>query len=411
MRWSELLYLVAVLAVGTVFGARSLSEAARALARGFGEDRFVAGAAGVPRDLDVERIRRLIRDGDLSDREALFWKEQAGRPSASAGEGTEAVESGRGGVFAARREIEVMGTKGVVTVVMSKRSRGGEARVLQAAEGALRRTEGLMSGYLADSEVSRLNAAGTVAVPLSEETLRVLAAARAIHGTTDGAFDVTCMPVIDLWRRAGKEGRLPSPEAIDEARRESSWADVELLPEGVFKRRASARVDLGGIAKGYALDRAIEEIRIAGCEGGIVEVGGDVSCFGRPAGGGKWRVAVRHPFEPAKAFAEIAIGSGAVCTSGDYERFFEIDGKRYSHIIDPRTGRPAVGAASVTVVAPAAFAADAWATALTVLGPSRLDILPPDRGVEALVVTGSAGKPEVRMTPGFRALLVRGPDF
>ena len=183
--------------------------------------------------------------------------------------------------------------------------------------------------------------------------------------------------VIELWREAGVSGSLPVADDVKAARAESGWSHFNLSDDGVVKTKAIAKIDLGGIAKGYAIDLAAGAMRACGVEGGMVDVGGDIRCFGRPADADEWIAQVRDP-SGVGALGQFRLGQGAVCTSGDYARFVELDGERYSHIIDPRTGLPAK-ASSVTVVAPDAITADTWATALSVLGPVGLERLPPER--------------------------------
>ncbi|MGB2822575.1 MAG: FAD:protein FMN transferase, partial [Phycisphaerae bacterium] len=206
----------------------------------------------------------------------------------------------------------------------------------------------------------------------------------------------------------GKARRLPTDAEVASARSASGWDRIELLDGAARKAIDGAGSGLGGIAKGYAIDRAIEAIRTAGCTGGLVDVGGDIRCFGLSPRGGLWRVAVRDPFDARSDafFGTLELTDLAVCTSGNYERYSEIDGKRYSHIIDPRTGRPVDLAPSVTVVAPAAAVADGWATALSVLGPEGLSLLDPNSGIEAMIVVGGPQDYTVHQTPGFAGLLV-----
>jgi thiamine biosynthesis lipoprotein len=366
MRWNEVLYILAVLGLALPLAAHTLGEAFRIEAA----EIPVAGSAGTARDVDMDALRRRIREGALSDREALFWR------SAPA--------------LSSRRTFAVMGTDATVIVTPP-----GSEEVLDSVEGILRRIDALMSTYREDSEITRFNTAGSGPVSLSDETLRVIRAARQLHEATEGALDVTCRPVIEMWRSAET---VPSEEALQEARRSSAWDQIEIGPEGVRKLSPSASLDLGAVAKGYAIDVAVEAIR-----DGMVEVGGDLRCVGTPETGRKWRVALRHPFRPGDRCGEIAIGGGAVCTSGDYGRYRIIDGKRYSHIVDPRDLHPVEGPASVTVVAPTAVVADGWATAISVV-----DRLPDVEGIEALIISGPREAPGVRMTEGFRQMLV-GP--
>jgi FAD:protein FMN transferase len=300
----------------------------------------------------------------------------------------------------------LMGTSGALAAVVAPGDRKRADRLLGDAENSLRNDEALLSDWIADSEISRLNAAvAGDEVPLSPATLEVLRAARDAYSATGGAFDATCRPLVELWREAARRGRPPTEAEIAQARAASSWDAIELTPSGARKNKSTARVDLGGIAKGYAIDRAAAALRAGGIPGGMVDVGGDVVCFGSPPQEPLWPVSVQNPFGSGSV-ATLRLAGGAVCTSGNYERFFEVAGKRYSHIIDPRTGRPAENVASATVIAPDCLRADVWATALSVLGAEGLRRLPED--CEALLVVGTAESYRILGTPGMRAL-VQGP--
>ena len=295
----------------------------------------------------------------------------------------------------------VMGTTCTLVAVTADRGMGKKA--LREAERALRRVEGLMSTWLTNSEISRLNrAAAGEEVALSLETSAVLHAARRAAAETEGAFDATCQPMLELWREAAKRDRLPSDSEVEYARVASSWDLVELTEGGARRHADSARVGLGGIAKGHGIDQAIDGMRTAGVLGGLVDVGGDLRCFGQPPEGNFWTVDVRDPFSEGR-LVELEVWGAAVCTSGDYERFVEIEGRRYSHIVDPRTGRLTAAATSVTVVAQTATEADIWATALSVLGREGIERLP--SGVEAMLVIGEADDYEMVCTPGFKDMM------
>jgi len=297
----------------------------------------------------------------------------------------------------------IMGTACTLAAVVGPKDEVRAEAAIAEAESVLRGIEARMSIWLADSEISRFNAADEGReVALSAETVEVLRAARAALDATGGAFDVTCRPLIELWRRSGEAHRLPTDEELERARASSSWALIQLTDSGAVKRAAAARVDLGGIAKGYAIDRAVDVLERAGLVGGLVDVGGDLRCFGRPPEGVRWRVEIKDPFGPGR-LVEIRLPGGAMCTSGNYARFVEIEGKRYSHIIDPRTGRPASAVPSATVTAQTAMEADIWATALSVLGPPGLKVLA--EADEALLILGSARDYHIRCTEAFRSLL------
>ncbi|HUT91184.1 MAG TPA: FAD:protein FMN transferase [Thermoguttaceae bacterium] len=297
----------------------------------------------------------------------------------------------------------VMGTTCALAAVVPYRERTHAEEALRRAEAALRMVEARMSVWLADSEISRLNAARSgEETPLSPGSLEVLRAAREAAIETGGAFDVTCRPLVELWRRAGEQGVVPAESERNDARAASNWELLELTDRGVVKRADRVCVDLGGIAKGLGIDRAVEVLRRAGVAGGMVVVGGDLACFGEQADGRDWPVDVKNPFGPGR-LAQLRVRGGAVATSGDYARYVEIAGKRYGHIIDPRVGRPTEAAQAVTVVAPTALTADIWATALSVLGPEGFRRLP--EHVDALMIVGSKDDHEILCTAGFRALL------
>jgi thiamine biosynthesis lipoprotein len=312
--------------------------------------------------------------------------------------------------------VAVMGTDCTLEAVAPAGDAEQARQALEAAEGELRRVEAHMSVKLQGTEIAHLNAAPTGQhVALSPATLEVLATARQTHGATGGAFDVTCRPLIELWAQAGRDGQLPTAGQIAQARAQSSWDSITLDPSGAVKSLDTACVDLGGLAKGYAVDQAAEAMIRMGIRGGIAQAGGDTRCFGVRPDGQAWRVAIRDPFHPQadRPLATLRIGDGAVCTSGNYFRYVEIQGQRYSHIIDPRPGKmmgmPADACPSVTVVAPKAMTADIWATALSVLGAEGFRLLPADAHIEAMVVEGTAEHYRIRQTPGFAKLLEDAP--
>ncbi len=311
------------------------------------------------------------------------------------------------------RHLEnVMGTTANLTVVLPGGKDDDTREALDRAEAALRAVETAMSRRIESSDIGRLNsAAAGEEVSLSPITRTVLRASREFYnltrkpGSPHGAFDVTILPLTLRWMRAGSEKALPSDDEIAAARRASSWNLLELTERGAIKKAATASVDLGGIAKGFSIDQATRQLRQAGCAGAMVEVGGDIRCFGTAPSGGKWSIGVRSPFDKRRLLYTIEIASGAVCTSGNYERFSTIQGRRYSHIIDPTTGWPVDFAPSVTVYAPTAMTADVWATALSVLGREGLSLIPKGSRIEAMIILGRPTEYEVVMTPGFRKLL------
>lgn len=304
-----------------------------------------------------------------------------------------------------RRPQGVMGTTCLLAVLVPVGEVARGQAALDAAEAELRSIEAHLSTYIEASEISRLNrASARETVPLSPLSLEVLHAARQAAADTEGAFDTTCGPLLLLWKEAGRRGRLPTDDELATARVQVGWRHFELRAEGVCKSLAHARQDLGGLGKGYAVDRAVEAMQAAGVGRGLVQLGGDTRVFGPGPSGGEWEIQLRHPFREG-AFGRLRLQDAAVCTSGNYQRYVEIGGRHYSHIVDPRDGQPMDRTPSVTVIAPRCMAADIWATALSVLGPDRLEERCRRAGIHALLVAGEPGQARVYRSTGFARFL------
>lgn len=218
-----------------------------------------------------------------------------------------------------------------------------------------------LSDYNPESELMRVcGEAHARPVKVSEDLFRVLEEAQRVSAASDGTFDVTLGPVIRLWRTARREGRLPQQEQLEAARRLTGYRRLKLDPatRTVSLAVPGMQLDLGGIAKGYAADEALRVLRKAGIARALVAASGDLAIGDAPPGAAGWRVGAC-----GKVFV---LHNTAMSTSGDSEQFLEIDGVRYSHIIDPRTGWAVTGHRAVTVQAPLGIAADAWATAMNV---------------------------------------------
>ena len=238
-----------------------------------------------------------------------------------------------------------------------------------AAFDRIAELDGIMSDYRGDSELMRLCArAGEGPVPVSRDLFEVLSLAHHLSELSDGAFDVTIGPLVRLWREARRSGRLPDPQQLEDARArvgrhlmilDAADRTVELLARGML-------LDLGGIAKGYAADAAVDVMRQRGVRSALVEFGGDVVASGPPPGTKGWPVSA--PLAQAEE-ASWTIADEAVSTSGDTQQFVEIDGVRYSHVVDPRTGIGLTSRAAATVIAPHGALSDALATTLSVMAP------------------------------------------
>ena len=245
--------------------------------------------------------------------------------------------------------------------------------VLQAIQGALDEVVAQMSTWDAASDLCRFNraAAGTWQ-SLPDAFFEVVAAAREIAARSDGAFDPTAGALVDAWGFGPiARGDLPDDTALARARRVAGWRRLDLDPaRRSLLQPGGLALDLSAIAKGFGVDLVARRLEALGFESHLVEVGGELRGTGVKPGGQPWWVRLEHPDGDAVETTLLALHGLAVATSGDYRRWFDRDGTRYSHTIDPRDGRPIRhGLASVTVIHASCMLADAWSTALTVLGP------------------------------------------
>lgn len=260
---------------------------------------------------------------------------------------------------------------------------------LRAAYAEVVEIDRLMSLYKADSELTALNNRnGEGAVPVSPKLFEVLSAASHYAHLSGGAFDATVQPLVNLWGFFRVEhAAIPLQAQIDAVMKVIGNDRMSLdASTRTLTLQGGTRVDLGGIAKGYAVDRALAVLKARGVQAALVNLGGNIGVLGRPPGRRPWVVGIQHPREP-RLIGQIRFWHGAVATSGDYDRYFEFGGKRYSHLLDPRTGQPVEGIYSFTVVAPTATAADAFSTAAFVLGAERgLALLKGCRGFQGVAI-------------------------
>jgi thiamine biosynthesis lipoprotein len=282
-----------------------------------------------------------------------------------------------------------MGTKFKILVYA-----GDEASAKAAAKGAFARVaqlDGIMSDYRDTSELMRLcEKAGGPPVKVSPDLFAVLQRAEVVSRRSNGAFDVTVGPVVRLWRRVRYTKRMPAAEELAKARSLVGYQNVRLNADvrTVQLLKPGMRLDLGGIAKGYAADAALAVLKQHGIQRALVAAGGDIAVTDPPPGTEGWNVGIAPLLDPdSRPKRFLTLKNGAVSTSGDAEQFIEIGGKRYSHIVDPRTGVGLVGRISVTVVALDGATADSLTKVVAVLGPERgLPIIDAIPSTAALVV-------------------------
>ena len=305
-----------------------------------------------------------------------------------------------------------MGTRYAVKIAAESLPPAAGARVREAIELELEQVDGLMSTWDPDSELSRFNrSASTEPFAVSPPTLEVFQVAREISELTEGAFDITVGPLVAAWGFGASE-RLPgSPlaEALAELRERVGYRQLSIDPDAGTLRKAHPDVecDLSAVAKGYGVDavaRALDELGYANY---LVEVGGELRARGERSPGRVWRAAIERPdVEGRSIYAVFGLRDAALATSGDYRNYYERDGVRLSHLIDPRVGRPVAHAlASVSVLHADAAHADALATGLGVLGPEEGFALAEARGLAVyFIIRESDGTLRARATSSFPAV-------
>jgi thiamine biosynthesis lipoprotein len=313
-------------------------------------------------------------------------------------------------IFANKRRVDadsgyrlVMGTFAHLKAVARNQDTAGKC--VQSAFEEIKKVDELMSDYKSDSEISRVNRdAFKQAVNVSASTFEVLQKSVDFSELSEGAFDITIAPLAELWRTAAEVNSVPTEAELEQARSKVGYEKLILDANEMTVRFAvdGMKLDLGGIAKGYSIDKATEAMQAGGAIGGMVDVGGDIRCFGLPPEGKKtWRIGLQDPAQPEGGDETLGGGAGrilmvlklknaAVATSGGYQRFVLIEGKKHSHIINRDTGASAEGASSVTVISQSAIDADALATSVSVMGAEKgLALIEKTPQTEAILITPS----------------------
>jgi thiamine biosynthesis lipoprotein len=259
-------------------------------------------------------------------------------------------------------------------------------RALGATTAECERLDAKYSHYRGDSLLARLAAHPEVAFALDAETANLLDFAAQLHAQSEGLFDIAAGALTRLWD--AQRARLPSADEIAAAHSVSGWRHLEWRRPSLRLCVPGLRLDLGGIVKEYAADRCAQACRDAGVASGVVDLGGDLALIGPHRDGSPWIVGIKAPRAPDRAVARIELPHGGLATSGDYERALVIDGKRYSHIVDPRSGYPVQGLASVSVVADSCLVAGAAATLAMLLGGERGGAYLRELGLPHLTIAG-----------------------
>jgi thiamine biosynthesis lipoprotein len=298
-----------------------------------------------------------------------------------------------------KKSTTIMDTIVTITVVSNSRERAEEA--IDAAFGEIKDLEEKLSFWTDDSEIAAINRnAGIKGVGVSPETLDIIQTSLYISGRTGGAFDPTIGPVIRLWDF--RKETIPLSLSLTKALEMVDYNALLIEGQEVFLSRKGMSFDTGGIAKGYAADRAAETLKQRGIKAGLIAIAGDIRAFGTKPDGSPWNIGIRNPRAEGDEdylMATLELRDEAVSTSGDYERSFIKGGRRYHHLLSPKTGYPAEGFISVSVVTDKAVHTDGFSTGVFVMGPEEGLRLMKEEGLEGVLVM-SNGK--IYVTDGLK---------
>ncbi len=282
----------------------------------------------------------------------------------------------------------MMGTFVTISVYDQDKTQKTIAGAVDRAFRRIHALENETSYFIPDNAIWKLNRfSGKRPVAADLNLIRLFREAEKISDWTAGGFDVTVGPLRRLWNFDSTRTTLPDSEAVARLVPLVDYRDIEMTGHSLFLKKPGMQVDLGGIAKGFAVDEAMKVLKSFRVTDAMVDAGGDFSATASSLTAGKRKVWIRHPRKPNAFFGWFPMDSGCVATSGDYEQFFIINGVRYHHILDPKTGWPARKCVSVTIVAPTAMKADALATGVFVLGPEAgMKVIEAHPGIEGVIL-------------------------
>lgn len=283
----------------------------------------------------------------------------------------------------------ILGTRGQIRVFAATEKKGNAA--IDKAFTKIQDIEDTMSTSIINSDVYNINqAAGTSAVKVSPETLEVIQTGVQFYETTGGTFNIVLGSLIELWGIGKDWQKVPTAAEIAESKGNIDIQQLEVSGNKVMLKDAEMLMDLGGIAKGYAVDEAVKVLKANGIKNGFVNMGGDVYAIGTKPDGSPWYIGIQNPIIGAtNAIMRMPLVDRSIVTSGDYERYFEENGEHYHHIIDPTTGYPARNElVSVTIISDTAIEGDVLSTSVFVMGLQKgLDFVEGQEGIDAILVT------------------------
>ena len=271
-----------------------------------------------------------------------------------------------------------------VKIKVSESNQAIAKRAVDKAFAEMKRLDSIFSKYLPESEINRINQQGKG--KLSKDLKELLVKSVEVSEKSNGAFDITISPLTQIWRDYSIQGKIPDSVEIKQQMKFVDYRKIKIQNDSVYMP-SGFTIDLGGIAVGYCVDRAVAVLQQEGIKTGLIDAGGDIMGFGNR----KWKVAVKNPRGDGM-IKTFSIQNQAIATSGDYEKFFMKNGKRYHHIMNPKTGYPAWGCCSVTVIALDAVSVDAFSTTILVLGVrDGLALAEKEEGVEAFIIAEEEG--------------------
>lgn len=287
----------------------------------------------------------------------------------------------------------LMGTIVSITIYAVEEPEFWQKHVASALE-TIKQIEDLTSSYNDSSQIGQINVhAGKDYYQVDKDVLEIIKQAKEISKLSHGAFDITILPLLRMWNFKSSNPRVPTEMEITENLALVGFNNIEIQHNKIRLSQIGMGLDLGGIAKGYAVDRAVEVLKAFGYKDFLVEAGGDLCAVVGDLTKGRRKIWIRHPRQRDKFFANINMDQGAVATSGDYERYFEISDKRYHHILNPKTGYPSAPVVSVTIFSETTFLADAASTAVFVLGPEQgFEFIENNLLIEGLIIFEQGGK-------------------
>lgn len=287
-----------------------------------------------------------------------------------------------------KQQLTLMGSRFDITVIANTEKESDE--YIQIAIDEIKRIEKLISSWDPNSQTSLINKnAGVQPVKVDQELFELIERAIKISKLTDGAFDISYASMDRIWKFDGSMKTMPSGEAIKKSVANVGHQNI-ILDKGratIYLKKKGMKIGFGAIGKGYAADKAKKLLQEKGVKGGIINASGDMNTWGKQTNRNPWKVGITNPLNKNKIFALFPLDDSAVVTSGNYEKYVIFNGKRYTHIIDPRTGYPCSGIVSVSVFAPSAEIADALATSIFVMGSDvGLNLVNQLKGIECIIV-------------------------